>query len=156
MPLRDLAPLPLLLVLGGCGLAKSTACDGFADRKLAVTASEYRACAGEIIAALDAMEPPLRAIVADKATSEERDAARRAHEELRTRIRRTGIEADYRSMRPGTVILKWPYGPVSAFNSAAFTATVQYAAVLAYPNADNFGQGVRAHEDARRHYRAIR
>jgi hypothetical protein len=35
-------------------------------------------------------------------------------------------------------------------------AMVQYGAVLSYPNADNFGQGVRAHEEARRYFRAMR
>lgn len=44
----------------------------------------------------------------------------------------------------------------SAFNSSAFRAAVQYGAVLDYPNADNLGQGVRAHEDARRYYRSMR
>jgi hypothetical protein len=139
-----------------CGAGEPTACDGFEDRKLAISAAEYRACAGEILDSLDAIEPPLRAIVAGRASDEERDAARQAYGKLRTRIRRTGIEADYGSMNPGTVIIKWPAGPVSSFNSAAVTAKVQYAAVLSYPNADNFGQGLRAHEDARRYYRAIR
>ena len=147
-----------LVVLAGaaCVGSEPTACDGFADRKLAINAAEYRACAGEIMGALDAAEKPLRAIVAGKAASDERDACRRAYEKLRLRIRRTGIENDYRSIRPGTVILKWSDGNVSAFNSAAVTAWVQYGAVLAYPNADNFAQGVRAHEEARRYYRAIR
>lgn len=148
--------LLIVLAIGACGPAEQTACDGFADRKLAITGAEYRGCAGEILAALDAIEPNLRAIVSKTATNDEREADRRSYETLRTRIRRTGIESDYRSMRPGTVIIKWPAGPVSAFNSAAFTANVQYGAVLSYPNADNLGQGVRAHEEARRFYRAMR
>lgn len=156
MERRHLAILPLLLVAGACGDAGPTACDGFADRALAISAAEYRGCAGEILDALDALEQPLRAIVADTADDDQRDAASHAYEQLRTRIRRTGIESDYRSMRPGTTIVKWPNGPVSAFNSAAFTASVQYAAVRAYPNKDNLAQGVRAHEEARRHYRAMR
>lgn len=156
VPRRRFVLLPFLFVAGACGSGEPTACDGFADRKLAIGSAEYRACAGEILEALDALEPPLRAIVSGKATDEERDAARQAYGKLRTRIRRTGIEADYRSMNPGTVTIKWPDGSVSAFNSAAFKATFQYAAVLSYPNADNFGQGVRAHEEARRYYRGIR
>jgi hypothetical protein len=148
--------LLVLLLVSGCSTGEPTACDGFADRKLAITGAEYRACAGEILAALDAIEPPLRAIVSERVKGDERDAARQAYSKLRTLIRRTGIEADYRSMRPGTVIIKWPDGPVSAFNQAAFTATVQYMAVLSYPNSDNFGQGVRAHDEARRYYNRIR
>jgi len=156
VPTRHLVLLLLLLAVGACGAAEPTACDGFADRKLAISSAEYLGCAGEILAALDAIEPNLRAIVSKTANNDQREAARRSYETLRVRIRRTGIESDYRSMRPGTVIMKWPAGPVSAFNSAAFTAKVQYGAVLSYPNADNFGQGVRAHEDARRSYRAMR
>jgi hypothetical protein len=150
---RRLLIIASLLPGASACAGEPTACDGFADRSLAITPAEYRACAGEILAALDETERPLRAIVTDKASGEERDAARRGYQKLRTRIRRTGIEADYRSTRPGTDIIKWPSGPVSAFNSAAFHASVQYGAVLAYPNADNFGQGVRAHEEARRFYR---
>lgn len=156
VPGRHSVLLLLLLAVAACGPAEPTACDGFADRKLAISSAEYGGCAGEILTALDAMEPNLRAMVSETATNDERDAARRSYETLRTLIRRTGIESDYRSTRPGTVIIKWPAGPVSAFNSAAFTAKVQYGAVLSYPNADNFGQGVRAHEEARRSYRAMR
>ncbi len=148
--------LVLLLPVCACDTAEPSACDPFADRKLAITAAEYGECATEILKALDAIEPSLRSIVADSATHEERGACKRAHGRLRTLIRRTGMEADYRSMRPGTELMKWSNSAVSAFNRAAFNASVQYGAVLAYPNADNFAQGVRAHEEARRHYRAIR
>ena len=65
------------------------------------------------------------------------------------------MEDDYVS-RPGTTLERWSNGYVSAFNRAASHASVQYSAVLAYPNADNFAQGVRAHEEARQQYRAFR
>jgi hypothetical protein len=153
---RSIALLAVLVAFPGCGTDESTPCEGFADRKLAITSAEYRGCAGEILEALDSIEPPLRAIVAERANDEDRNTARRAYRTLRTLIRQTGIEDDYRSMRPGTVIMKWPNGPVSSFNSAAFNASVQYMAVLAYPNRDNFAQGVKAHDDARRSYNRIR
>ena len=156
MTTRDIALLTVLVVIPGCGTDEPTACEGFADRKLAITSAEYRGCAGQILEALDSIEPPLRAIVADRANDEDRNTARRAYRTLRTLIGQTGIEDDYRSMRPGTVIIKWPNGPVSSFNSAAVTASVQYMAVLAYPNRDNFAQGVKAHENARRSYNGIR
>lgn len=147
----------LLLTPAACatGEAKST-CQGFADRKLGVTGQEYRPCAGEILGALDGMRPPLRAMVAGKATDAERTAARTEYRRLRALFRQTGLQADYTSMEPGTVITKWPDNAVSGFNSAAFKAMVQYMAVLAHPNADNFAQGLRAHDDARRYYAAIR
>ena len=145
----------LFLIGGACVGGEPTACDGFADRKLAISAQEYRACAGEIMDALDAVERPLRAFVAGKASKEDRDACGTAYQQLRLRIRRTGLEDDY-VMRPGVALERWSSGNVSAFNSAASTASVQYGAVLVHPNADNFAQGVRAHEEARRQYRAFR
>ena len=150
-----LAALALVPLICGCA-DEQTACTGFADRKLAVTGAEYRPCASEILAALDAMESPLRALVAKKAKDEDQNTARQAYRRLRALIRQTGIEHDYRSFRPSTVIVKWSDASVSSFNSAAFTASVQYMAVLAYPNADNLAQGTQAHADARRYYRFVR
>ena len=150
-----LAGLALLCLLSGCAMGEPTACDGFADRKLGIKVAEYRDCAGEILAALDAIEPPLRAIVAERGTEDDRRAARQAYNKWAMLIRRTGIESDYWS-RPEALTLKWSEGPLSAFNSGAFHAGVQYIAVLSHPNTDNFDQGVRAHEQARRSYREMR
>jgi hypothetical protein len=135
--------------------AEPSACQGFADRELGIKGAEYRPCATQLLAALDSLEPHLRSIVSDSPDEIERDAASSAYKTLRTLVRQTGIEDDYRSMRPGTVIVKWPDGDVSAFNSAVFKAMVQYMAVLAHPNEDNFGQGKKAHEEARNYYRQI-
>src|SRR4029450_10437828 len=63
VPARRFAILLLLLVIDACATTGPTACDGFADRKLAISSAEYRGCAGEILAALDAIEPPLGAVV---------------------------------------------------------------------------------------------
>ena len=152
---RPIALLPLLLVVGACRTVEPAACDGFAERKLAISGAEYRGCAGEILTALDAIEPLLQAVVSDTADAGERDAARREYRKLRTLIRRTGMESDFWGTS-ATIMIKWPDAAVSAFNSAAHRAAVQYGAVLAYPNADNLGQGVRAHQDARRYYRDMR
>ena len=70
-------------------------------------------------------------------------------------VEETGIPSDYRSTRSSTVLVKWPEASMRAFNSAVFEATVQYGAVLAYPNPDNFQQGMRAQEEARRAYSGI-
>ena len=157
MPTRrfTLVVLPLLAACG-CAPAEPSPCQGFADRKLGITGAEYRPCAEKIMAALDALQPPLQAIVSDKAKGNERDDARQAFGTLRRLVRQTGVESDYRSMKPGTVITKWADSDVSAFNFATFTAMVQYMAVLAYPNRDNMSQGVRAHDQARHYYARIR
>lgn len=149
------ALLPVLLLGQACVRAEATPCDAFANRKLGVTGAEYRACAGEILAALDALEPPLRAVVQKRASRDESEAARRAYERLRLLIRRTGIERDFMG-DSGTIAMKWPERAVREFNSAAFHASAQYGSALGYPNEDNFGQGLQAHDDARRSYDAIR
>jgi hypothetical protein len=155
MASRHFAFLALLLAAGACTPTERTACDGFAERKLAISGAEYRGCAGEILTALDAINPLIQAAMSDTADAGKRDAARREYRKLGALIRRTGMESDFRGTS-ATIMIKWPDAAVSAFNSAAHRAAVQYGAVLAYPNADNFGQGVQAHQDARHYYRDIR
>jgi hypothetical protein len=147
--------LALFLLACSGDLSQPSACKGFADRELGITAEEYRPCAGQILAALDSLQPHLEFVVFDSAKGPEREAAGRAFGRLRTLVRQTGIEDDYRSFRPGTEQVKWPDRDVSAFNHAVFQATIQYMAVLAHPNEDNFGQGKKAHEEAQRFYRQI-
>jgi hypothetical protein len=145
--------LPLLL-LAACGGAPS-ACDGFDERELGITGEEYRSCAGEILAALDSHEPRLQATVAEGDAAPGADA-REHYRTVKDLLRKTGIEGDYRSFQSSTVIVKWPDGATRQFNRAAFEAAVQYGAVMAYPNDDNLGQGVKAHQEARRAYSQIR
>jgi hypothetical protein len=144
----------LILLVAACGGREPGPCDGFADRELGITGEEYRPCAADILAALDSVRPRLQALVAgDEAAGEE---ARPYYREIRAMFDDTGILSDYRSMQSSTVIVKWPEAPLRAFNSAAFDAAVQYGAVLAFPNDDNYQQAVRAHEEARRAYSQIR
>jgi hypothetical protein len=143
----------LLLFVAACAGAEPGACDGFADRTIGITGEEYHPCATEILDTLDSLRPPLQSLVAGDAAAGE--DARDQYRSLRARIEATGIMEDYRSMRSSTVIVKWPESPIRAFNSAVFDATLQYGAVLAYPNDDNLGQGMRAHEEARRAYGQI-
>ena len=145
--------MPLLL-LAACR-SEISACDGFDERALGITGEEYRPCAGEILAALDSLEPQLHALVEQRDTGAG-DEARTRHRDLEALIDDTGIEGDYRSFESSTVIVKWPEAALRQFNRAAFEAAVQYSAVLAYPNDDNLDQGVKAHEEARRAYDQIR
>jgi hypothetical protein len=142
------------LSLLACASGEPSTCDGFDDRQLGITGEEYRPCAGEILATLDSLEPQLQALVAGGDAAPDEDA-RDHYRALKEHLRRTGIEADYRSFESSTVIVKWPDGATRQFNRAAFEAAVQYGAVLAYPNDDNLGQGVKAHEEARRAYGQI-
>jgi hypothetical protein len=144
--------LPLLF-LAACGGGEPTACEGFADRELGITGAEYRPCAAAILATLDSLRPPLQLLVTgDEAAGR---SARVHYRALQAMIKETGIASDYRSTRSSTVLVKWPEASMRAFNSAAFAATVQYGAVLAFPNDDNFQQGVRSQEEARRAYGGI-
>lgn len=137
-----------------CGSGSRNACETFADRDLGITGAEYRPCAEAILAALDSIRPELEALVAgDRAGTGEASSRYRS---LRSLVEGTGIFKDYRSMRSSTVIVKWPEASTREFNSAAFTATVQYGAVLAHPNDDNLRQGFEAHEVARRAYAQMR
>ena len=143
-----------LAFLAACGGSESTACDGFDERDLAVLSTEYRSCAGEILAELDALRPLLEEIVAgDDANAA---AARRHYDSLEDRVDATGIMDDYRSMRPSTVVVKWPEASTRDFNQAAFDAMVRYEAVLAFPSEDVLGQGIRSHDQARRAYDGMR
>ncbi|HET6362093.1 MAG TPA: hypothetical protein VFH11_08550 [Gemmatimonadota bacterium] len=155
LPIRILpiSVLPLV-VMTACGRISSDVCETFADRDLGITGAEYRPCAGAILVELDSIQPKLEALVAgDRRQARGASSSYRA---LRSLVEDTGIFEDYRSMRPSTVIVKWPEASTREFNSAAFDATNQYGAVLAHPNEDNLRQGVEAHEVARRAYARIR
>ncbi|HET9333794.1 MAG TPA: hypothetical protein VFQ21_09450 [Gemmatimonadota bacterium] len=144
-----------LAFLYGCGGGdQSTACEGFEERDLAILSTEYRPCAGEILAELDALRPLLEEIVAGETT--DAGAARRHYESLEDRVDATGIMDDYRSMRPSTVVVKWPETSTRTFNQAAFDAMVRYEAVLAFPSEDVLSQGIRSHDQARQAFDGMR
>lgn len=142
------------MLVVACGGGEPGACDGFSERELGIKGEEYRPCATQILSALDSLRPKLQELVeGDESVGSD---ARSRYRELRAMIDATGTPNDFRSMESSTVIVKWPEASMRAFNSAAFAATVQYSAVLAYPNDDNLRQGVQAHEEARRAYGQIR
>ena len=143
-----------VLLVGACAGRESSACDGFAERDLAILSAEYRPCAGEILAELDALRPLLEGTVAGETS--DAGAARRHYESLEDRVDATGIMDDYRSMRPSTVVVKWPETSTRTFNEAAIDAMVRYQAVLAFPSEDVLGQGIRSHDQARQAYDGMR
>src|SRR5687768_1409760 len=133
-----------------CGRGSPDVCETFAERELGITGAEYRPCAAAILGELDSIRPRVEALAAGDAAGAEGASPR--YRALRALVEDTGIFEDYRSMQSSTVFVKWPEAPTREFNSAAFTATVQYGAVLAHPNDDNLQQGIEAHEVARSAY----
>ena len=146
------------MVLLACGKASpgESACDGLSDRRMGITREEYLPCAGEIIGALDTLRVQLDAILDGDTTILAR--ARDTSRELNARIRETGIDADYRSLRAGTVVERWPDGDLRAFNHSVFDAAFHYSTFLAGRSdrtAYRFEEGIKAHEQARDAYRQI-
>lgn len=143
----------LLVACGDLG-GEPSACDAIGERKMGITAGEYRPCAGEILAALDRLQPSVEAVLArdDAARAE----AERVLGELRGLIRKTGFKADALSTRPGRMVERWPVGLVRGFNQSVFDATVHYAAVLHHPDDEQFEEGVKSHDDATSFYDKIR
>lgn len=159
-PKRRSFPLPplffgsMLILSCEMGASGGSACEGLSDRRMGITREEYRPCAGEIIATLDALRLELERI-ADGDTAA-LSTARSISRELRALIRQTGIEADYRSFRPGVVFERWPDGDLRAFNGYAFDATFQYSTFLTGSfdrTSSRLDEGVKAHEGARDAYR---
>ena len=144
----------MLLLSCGLGAGGGSACDGLSGRRMGIAREEYRPCAGEIVATLDALRLELERI-ADGDTAA-LGPARKTSRELRVRIRQTGIETDYRSFRPGVVFERWPDGDLRAFNGYVFDAAFQYSTFLASSSdrtSSRLHQGVKAHEAARDAYR---
>lgn len=153
----------LLLVMAACGPTEEvgSACRGFGDRQM-IRGAEYRPCAAEIMAALDSVRTHLDGYMAGENTARER--AERKFRRLRELLRQTAIERDYRSVEPGTVVVRWPEGATREFNSAVLEGSVMYGAALAQTRVEdvgsgtrgNFEQGVKAHGRARRFFEQMR
>ena len=136
--------------LGG----EPSACDGLAERRMAITREEYTPCAAEMMAALGRLRPAVEEVLAGDA--EARSSAKEALQTLRGLLRKSGVEADTRSVRTGELVERWPDGRMRAFNHSVFDALVQYGAVLQYPNEDNFREGMKAQDDAAEFYQMFR
>ena len=136
--------------LGG----EPSACDGLAERRMAITREEYTPCAAEMMAALDRLRPAVEEVLAGDA--EARSSAKEALQTLRGLLRKSGVEADTRSVRTGELVERWPNGRMRAFNYSVSHALAQYGAVLQYPDEGNFREGREAQDDAAEFYRMFR
>jgi hypothetical protein len=128
-----------------------SACDGLRDKTIGITRDDYGECAGEILAALDSIEPSLTRFV--RSGDEEAGSRVEVHyRRLRTLMREVGFTADaWREGREGAgrTVMRWPAGSMRAFNGAVLNAGVQYASALRYPDAGNVEEGRRHHFLAR-------
>ncbi len=144
------------MVLGACGSASgsSRAC-GRVGKMEMVHAADYAPCATEIVAALDSLRPPLEEFLAGDDAA--RDRARIAYGRLRGLVHQTRMARDFRSMRPGDEVVRWPDAGTRAFNAAVFEALVMYTPALGWKRSadvdpgtrENFQQGRKAHDEAR-------
>ncbi len=152
--------LPTLLLLSaGCPgpAAGPTACDGLADKTLAITKADYAKCAGEILGTLDEFETSLRRLVEGDATA--KDPADSASRRLAQLMREAGFQADaWREVKGGAgrIIERWPDASMREFNGEVVNAAAQFNAALVYPNQDNLQQGARRHAQARSTYSRFR
>lgn len=136
--------------LGG----EPSACDGLAERRMVITREEYTPCAAEMMAALDRLRPAVKEVLAGDA--EARSSAKEALQTLRGLLRKSGVEADTRSVRNWELVERWPNGRMRAFNDSVSHALAHYRAALQYPNEDSFRQGLEAQDDAAGFYRMFR
>jgi len=152
--------LPALLVLApGCvdPSAGPTACDGLADKTLAITRADYAECAGEILGALEEFETALRRYVDGDAAA--REPAASAARRLAHLMREVDFQADaWREVKGGSArtIERWPDAAMRDFNGEVINAAAQLNAVLHYPNQDNLQQGASRHAQARSAYSRFR
>ena len=143
-----------ILPLIGCEPPKKSACDGFSEKKFAITREEYRPCAREIMAALDKVRTNL-----DKGLSGDKEALSRARSslgELDTLLSKTGLHTGvltFPSMFQSSE--RWSEGALNELNAYIAVATILYRQCLARPNQLEFERGVEAHEKALQVYRSL-
>ncbi|MEJ2152592.1 MAG: hypothetical protein P8Y29_06525 [Gemmatimonadota bacterium] len=160
------SPVVSCLIIGavmlsiGCSPATSrpSACDGLIEKTIGITREDYSPCAGEILAALDSLAPPLRRFVL-RGDEEAGDEAEEYYDRLRHLMGEVGFTADvWREAREGAgrTVERWPNGAMRQFNNEVGTATAQYMSALGYPSDDNLKEGQRRHAAARQAYARFR
>jgi len=137
----------------------SSACDGLADKLVGITRADYATCAGEILAALEELEHPLRRMVLE-GESDARPNAEVAYERLRHLMREVDFHGDLRrearAGSPAPRLQRWPDGNMQNFNKDVGNAAAQFMSALDHPNEANLQEGSRQHARARRAYARFR
>ena len=144
----------------GCSrvVSKPSACDDLIEKTIGITRQDYSPCAGEILAALDSLEPALRRFVL-RGDEEAGSEAEVYNKRLRYLMREVGFTADvWREARKGAgrTVERWPDATMRQFNSEVGTAAAQYMSALRYPNDDNLKEGQRRHAGVRQAYARFR
>jgi hypothetical protein len=144
----------------GCSrvVSRPSACDDLIEKTIGITREDYSPCAGEILAALDSLEPALRRFVL-RGDEEAGSEAEVYYERLRYLMREVGFTADvWREAREGAgrTVERWPNSAMRVFNSEVGTAAAQYMSALRYPNDDNLKEGQRRHAGVRQAYARFR
>lgn len=159
MRLRNLCFLAVVISSAACVMqpAESTACDGLAEKTLGITRADYSTCAGEILAALDDLERPLRRLV--QGDDDAKGDAESANRRLRYLMRQVGFQADFfREVVGGAsrTIERWPDSAMRIFNREVVGAAAQFGSALGSPNDGNLQEGARKHRLAKRAYERFR
>ena len=149
-------PLALATCFAGCErlAAEPSACDGLSEKTLGITSAEYSPCARELLAALEALEDPLRLLVLH-GDGTARAEAKTAYRRLDRLMDQVGFRADlWREAREGAgaTVERWPDANTKIFNLGVRSAAAQFKAALHHPDEENFTEGSRQHEEARRAY----
>lgn len=136
--------------------AEPSACDGLAEKTLAVTRDDYSDCAGEIIEELDALELHAERYIRQD-DKEAGPVARKHAARLRHLMSQVGFQQDvYRDMGSGELVQRWPDSSMYRFNSEVRSAAAQFISALGYPNEDNLRQGSEHYAKARQAYSGFR
>jgi len=149
----------LLLVSVGCGgpATGPSACDGLAEKTVAITRADYTKCADEILGSFEQFETSLRRFADGDAAA--KDSARSASRRLAHLMGEVGFGGDtLREVQGGAgrAVERWPDASMREFNALVVNAAAQLNSVLAYPNQDNLQQGARLHAQARSTYSRFR
>ena len=147
-----------LIFVAGCGAWTETPCDPIGKRTSVITAQEYKACAGEMMAALDALKPQVSKVVQGDASMRPQALERTSH--LQLLLTRSAFSRDMWSA--GRQVERWPDSRLRDFNSAVFQATHSYKAALesgknvpASYNWEYLEKGWKHHDEARTAYHEV-
>jgi len=124
--MRPVLAAMAIAALAGCVGRGATPCDGVGQRTSVITAKEYAPCAAAMMAALDALEPQVRAFVQGDASI--RPKALETSGRLQRLLTRIGFERDEWS--PGRRVERWPDSRLREFNSEVFLAAFAYHTAL--------------------------